>query len=506
MAVEAGKDYERTRGAACAPLPARYVPREPGGTLLHRVVREHLETFLSFASSSDDARPLPQYIERTFRAFLSCGVLSFGFVRLRCTAPGCGHELLVPFSCKRRGVCPSCNARRMHDVSLHLEEKVLPRAPYRQWVLSLPFTLRYLLARDGRLQRDVLGVLLSAVKRHYLRAASARGLKGAQFGAVSFPQRFGSALNLNVHFHCLLLEGVYVPGPDGKPVLVPLEGPSEAEVRQVLARVRRRLDKLLAARGLDAPAEPSSPLERTLATALHLPLPGLGQEAPPPPPPSRLCAVEGRYTLHANVALAPADRHGLSRLLRYCLRPAFSADRLELTDRGTVRYFFRKPRRDGKDHVELKPVEFLARLSALIPLPRAHLVTYSGVFAPAARWRRHVVPAQPAIQAAERPPTRAQQPRVPWAELLKRTFATDVLRCAVCQAQVRVVAVLRSPSVVTKILEHLGLAATRPRTHPPRPPPQRSFAGFGRRRPRDTGPPDGAGVDPPWQDEVHAHA
>ena len=85
----------------------------------------------------------------------------------------------------------------------------------------------------------------------------------------------------------------------------------------------------------------------------------------------------------------------------------------------------------------------------------------------------------------------------------------SLLRCAVCHEKVRVVAVLRTPAVVTKILQHLGLEATRPRTHPSRPPPQRSFAGFwgfGRRRTRDTGPPDGAGADPPWQDEVQAHA
>lgn len=191
------KDFERTRGAACAPLPAHYVAREPQRTVLYRIVREYLETFLARANSSEDFQPLPRYIERTFRAFLTCGVLAYGFLRLRCTSPGCKHELLVPFSCKRRGLCPSCNVRRMHDVSIHLEESVLPRSGYRQWVLSLPFPLRYLMARDGSVQREVLRLFLSAVRSHYLRLARQRGLTSPQFGAISFPQRFGSALNLN---------------------------------------------------------------------------------------------------------------------------------------------------------------------------------------------------------------------------------------------------------------------------------------------------------------------
>lgn len=266
---------------------------------------------------------------------------------------------------------------------------------------------------------------------------------------------------------------------------------------------------MLRRRGLDSAPEPESPLDRALAGALHLPLPGLTTEAPPPPRPQLLCAVDGKYTLHANVTLAPADRHGLSRLLRYCLRPAFAMDRIELTDRGTVRYSFSKPRRDGKDHLELSPVDFLARLAALIPLPRAHLVGYAGVFAPAARWRRHVVPVRAAVpnvgHSAPKPlPPRSAQPRIPWAQLLQRTFGADLLRCGICNDKMVVVAVLQSREIVTKILDHLKLDSRRPRTLPPRPPPQRSFPSFGPRRPPPTGPPDG--VDPPWQDDVHAPA
>jgi hypothetical protein len=79
------------------------------------------------------------------RAFV-LGVLENGFARVECS--GCGFVRLVAFSCKGRGICPSCIARRMSDTAAHLLDHVLPEAPMRQWVLSVPPPLRYLLAWD----------------------------------------------------------------------------------------------------------------------------------------------------------------------------------------------------------------------------------------------------------------------------------------------------------------------------------------------------------------------
>ncbi|MCP3877749.1 MAG: IS91 family transposase, partial [Sulfitobacter sp.] len=89
-----------------------YRRRRPAETPLYRVVQEHLETFLSLA---DDpmGNGLPGYVEPEFRKYLQCGILMHGFARARCAE--CGHDFLVAFSCKGRGVCPSCNARRMAE-------------------------------------------------------------------------------------------------------------------------------------------------------------------------------------------------------------------------------------------------------------------------------------------------------------------------------------------------------------------------------------------------------
>ena len=89
---------------------------------------------------------IPAFVERAFEGFLACGVPEAGFVRLRC--PDCHVERALAFSCKHRGLCPSCGARRMLDVSAHLTERVFPEVPIRQYVLSPPSELVGLLA-DG---------------------------------------------------------------------------------------------------------------------------------------------------------------------------------------------------------------------------------------------------------------------------------------------------------------------------------------------------------------------
>jgi hypothetical protein len=85
-----------------------YTPRHPEESLLHQTVRENLETFLARAGDGD--HPVPYFVERELRAYLKCGILAHGFLRLHCD--GCGLDRLVPFSCKGR-FCPSCCGRRM---------------------------------------------------------------------------------------------------------------------------------------------------------------------------------------------------------------------------------------------------------------------------------------------------------------------------------------------------------------------------------------------------------
>ena len=155
---------------------------------------------------------MPPYVEREFRRYLECGVLAHDFARARCGQ--CGHDLPVALSCQGRGVCPSCNARRMVATATHLTDHVLPALPVRQWVLAVPKRLRYFLQRDADLQGAALRLLLRAVES-CLRAHSPGSGPAARLGAVAFIHRFGSTLNAHLHFHCVVIDGVFDAAPTG---------------------------------------------------------------------------------------------------------------------------------------------------------------------------------------------------------------------------------------------------------------------------------------------------
>ena len=234
----------QTGRAHCDGAPVHYARHRPEQTTLYRLVQQHAATFFAQAEDAGGA-DLPQFVKDAFEAFLECGILAHGFLRLRCG--DCGNDKLLAFCCKRRGFCPSCGARRMAQTAAHLVDHVIPQVPVRQWVLSLPIPLRLLLAAQPKLVTPVLQVVHRVITRHLLGQA---GLKPdeADSGAVTLIQRFGSAANLNIHLHCLVLDGVYRRGADGTPEFVEVAAPTDEALQAVLHKIITRLMKLLTRR------------------------------------------------------------------------------------------------------------------------------------------------------------------------------------------------------------------------------------------------------------------
>jgi hypothetical protein len=236
-------------------------------------VQQHVASFIAHTEASTGAA-LPRFVKDEFDAFLECGILAHGFLRLRCG--DCGHDKLLAFSCKRRGFCPSCGARRMSQTAAHLVDRVIPHVPVRQWVLSLPIPLRVLLAAQPELVTPVLQVVQRVVERRLLDHTGlksdegqggavtlspetnspvdclclAKGLASGQARPARLIQRFGSAANLNVHLHCLVLDGVYRCDADGVPGFIEAGAPTDEELHALLRTVIARLMKMLTRRGV----------------------------------------------------------------------------------------------------------------------------------------------------------------------------------------------------------------------------------------------------------------
>ena len=171
-----------------------------------------------------------RYQQREFEEFLNCGRLEHGFLRVRCET--CLAEHLVAFSCKRRGFCPSCGARRMAESAALLVDEVLPQQPMRQWVLSFPFQLRFLFASRPEIMGRVLGIVYRVIATQLVKKTG-HTHQAAETGVVTLIQRFGSVLNLNIHFHMLFLDGVYVEHPNGTARFRWVKAPTTEELTQL---------------------------------------------------------------------------------------------------------------------------------------------------------------------------------------------------------------------------------------------------------------------------------
>ena len=212
--------------------PPGYARHRPEATLLYRLIEQHFPAFR--ALRAEVGRPLPAFVQEEFEAYPKCGRLSEGFLRVRCEQ--CHAEKLVGSRCKKRGFCPSCGARRMAETAALLADEVLPERPLRQWVLSLPHALRFLLATDLDALTLVLGVVYRSISRHLIGRAGLASAAG-ETGAVTLVQRFGSALNLNVHFHLLFLDGVYLADGANPPVFRHVAAPGTNDLQGLVERL-----------------------------------------------------------------------------------------------------------------------------------------------------------------------------------------------------------------------------------------------------------------------------
>ena len=144
------------------PTPSRrYERRRPEKTPLHNIVSENLESWLLWRKATE--RPVPDYVEEELRAYLECGLLCFGFARAICMT--CRKGFVVAFSCKGRGVCPSCNGRHMTQTAAHLADHVIPPVPVRQWVISVPKRLRGMLADRPAAVAALTKIFLDEIER-----------------------------------------------------------------------------------------------------------------------------------------------------------------------------------------------------------------------------------------------------------------------------------------------------------------------------------------------------
>jgi Putative transposase len=316
-------------------------------------------------------------------------------------------------------------------------------------------------------------------------------------------QRFGSSgANLHPHLHALFADGVFVE-QEGVVRFYPLSEPTMGELNAIAWTVCERTLARLRERGLWLDAEPGNdPLandQPMLAALAGASLSGtlLFGEAGERPmrvfasvSSGKSCSTGERksnngfgFDLDATVRVPEGNRERLERLARYMGRPSIAEDRVEQREDGRYCLRFKRPWSNGTAAVVVSGIELVARLAALVPPPRMHLVRYFGVFAPRARLREEVVPVKTTTpQVADCPPgcphsgerfgassashpsfsqedAKSRRRRMTWAQLLKRVFAIDVSICPRCGQQgMQQIGIITQPEVIRRMVESMERA------------------------------------------------
>ncbi len=324
------------------------------------------------------------------------------------------------------------------------------------------------------------------IETDLIRRAGLTRASGARTGVVTLMQRFGSALNLNIHLHIIVLDGVYTIGKSNKARFHRVQAPNQTELQTLLNRVIQRVVRRLQKKGLLIPdpeqpwldLDSHEPIDNVSAASIRYRIaigPHSGSRTltlydptfiRTDRPVKALTADRYGFSLNAAVSCQPHQRDRLERLCRYITRPAICLERLTVRADGQIQYELKHPFRNGTTHILFSPLDFLSKLAALVPKPRHNLVRYHGIFAPNSKIRQLIVPKRnrpiekvkkgndkhdPAAELAILGELYAP---LTWAQRLKRIFNIDIASCPLCGGNMRVIADITDPEVIQKILDH----------------------------------------------------
>jgi ribosomal protein S27E len=325
-------------------VPGIYRPRHPERTVLYRVIFHYFERFVTEYESrfERDYGYLRPVIKDVVERYLDCGNPRCGFARIRC--PRCRAEHLLMFSCKTRGFCPSCHAKRLEEWGEWMRETLLFDVPHRQVVFVIPKMLRVFF----KFKRKLLGELCRCAERTLLSYFQAAAGTALEPGIVAVVQTFGDRINFHPHLHFLVSEG----GVDEAGIFHRMSSFDDARLSEVFAR---EVLGFLLRRELLSPEW----AERLLSWR------------------------HTGFSVHSRVRAKTKPE--AERVGKYMIRPLLSLERLSFVEpEGKVSY------RYGQDRAEqemMDYLEFIARVTSHIPDKGQVMVRYYGLYANAHRGR-----------------------------------------------------------------------------------------------------------------------
>ena len=401
-----------------------YAKRDSTSTALYQVVSAGAESLKQTWSELYESHygALRKEVVEAFSKFLECGVLAHGCARAHCTNPECNHSELIPFSCKRRCLCPSCDAKRAVIFAEKLEYEVLLKLPHQHGIFTVPKRVRPYF----KFTRANLSILYGASWQAWSDCVAESCPEG-KTGAVMALHTASSSLAWHPHIHSLLLSGALLPDGSFYPV----------EVDSDMLKVRFEYYALKALVELEL-------LSKEAADNI-LTWPHTG------------------FSAYLGQVIEATDAKQRLYVARYLKKCPVSNKRLSLsTEHGETVVNLRAVRNGQVQERKFTVLSFLAELQQHIPDLWEQTSRFFGLYSCRCRG------AERAKKKSEQPaptlqhlPQEAKAPSPKWAALMKRVFEINPLECPRCKSEMTIKAFITDPKEINRICENLGIKPAR---------------------------------------------
>ena len=336
---------------------------------------------------------------KTFDEYLNCGILAHGAARVY--YDGCKHSLPIAFSCKRRGVCPSCGSKSAVKFAEHIYSEVIEDIPHRHTVFTIPKRLQVFFRYDRKLNSILFRAAWGALSQ-------VLGIDEHELAAIFAVQTAGEVLNYHPHRHGLLADGYWKDGVFRRFSEIDLAAIEEAFAERVLAQLHKR-ERIT---------------DDDVAQILSQDHTGFGVWLGDP--------------FH--------DKESKQFVARYIERAPLSLEKLSLQD-DIVTY----TTKDGAAH-EFDALKFLAALSYHVPKTYESITRYYGRYSCRRRGERAKLAPPPASEEQESD-YRREYRRSSWAACMKRIYEIDPLECRKCIAHMRIIAFIQDEHSIKGIMK-----------------------------------------------------
>lgn len=396
-----------------------YFRRRPEETSLYRIVyhfRQELE-YVWDERYREHFGCLRRCVLEAFDRYLSCGILRHGCARAWCE--NCNHSKLIAFSCKRRGLCPSCDTKRAHLFAEHLNENILLPHPQRHIVFSIPKRLRVYF----RYERSLTKYLYSAAWNAW-RMFTGCDDSDRQTGMIQALHSAGDLLNFHPHIHSIALSGSI----DHQGNFIPLELSNTKELETLFADFLFQAllgEELLTQETIDS-----------MKTWEH-----------------------SGFHVFVGEPVIPDDTEQLLFLSRYLKRNPVALERLAILENGPEP-MLRVIKSTDQPEIfqDFSPLDFLAQLTQHVPDTWEQTTRYFGTYSARTRGAQKTKQQNSSIVLAPQDDQEETRPTsAHWARLIKKIYEVDPLSCDKCSGPMKIIAFLQRQSEIKNICSNLGI-------------------------------------------------